>query len=251
VRGTRSSTEPAATTPQRNIESRTDAIHQRFVCLGERIRLFAGATLVDVENPIPYAYVLTSGIASLLALTAAGHTVEMAMIGAEAVLVPDMLPAHETVAVTVAMIVAGTAIRIPCDRFTREIVRDDALRRAAQQSRDMLVGCVEQAVVCHSFHTVAGRFSTWLLRAGDHLASDTVPLTQALLARVLGTPRTTVTAVAVQLQDAHAIWYRRGTIVLTDRARLLQSACACYTDAHVAVSRPRSDVDSVDRPTLS
>jgi CRP-like cAMP-binding protein len=204
-----------------------------------------------VENPVPYAYVLTSGIASLLALTAAGHTVEMAMIGAETLLVPGMLPAHQTVAVMVAMTVAGTVIRIPRETLEREMARDDRLRRAVQQSRDVLVGGVEQAVVCHSFHTVAGRFSTWLLRAGDHLASDTLPLTQALLARVLGTPRTTVTAVAVQLQDAHAIWYRRGTIVLTDRARLIQSACACYTDAHVAVSRPRSDVDSVDRPTLS
>jgi CRP-like cAMP-binding protein len=206
---------------------------------------------VDVEHPLPYAYVLTSGIASLLALTAAGNTVEMAMIGAQALLAPDVLPAHETVAVTVAMTLAGTAIQIPCDRFAREMARDEGLRRAAQQSRDVLVGSVEQAVVCHRFHTVTGRLSTWLLRASDRLGSTTLPLTQAWLARVLGTPRTTVTAIAVQLHDAHAIWYRRGTIVLADRARLRRFACDCYADAPASTPPPPSRVDSVEPSTLS
>jgi CRP-like cAMP-binding protein len=247
----RSSTEPTATTFRRPIESSSDAMPQRLACLGERIRVLPGFTLVDVEHPLPYAYLLTSGIASLLALTAAGNTVEMAMIGAQMLLAPDVLPVHETVAVTVAMTLAGTAIQIPCDRLACAIARDDGLRRAAQRSRDVLVGCVEQAVVCHSFHTVTGRLSTWLLRASDRLGSNTLPLTQAWLARVLGTPRTTVTAIAVQLHDAHAIWYRRGTIVLTDRACLRRFACACYADAPASASRPSSCADSVEQPTLS
>lgn len=228
-----------------------DAIWQRLIRLGEYIGLPAGATLVDAVGRTQYAYILTSGLASLLALTGEGQTVEMAMLGPGAVISSAALSTHDAVAVTVTMTFVGTVIRLASDAFEREIARDDRLRRFVYQGQDALFTRVEQAVVCRSFHTIAGRLSTWLLRAGDHLGSDRLSLTHASLARVLGTPRTTVTAIAVHLQDAHALCYRRGTIVLTDRARLARSACACYADAHASASRPRSSIDSVERPTLS
>jgi hypothetical protein len=66
--------------------------------------------------------------------------------------------------------------------------------------------------------------------------SDTIPLTQELLAQMLGVRRTTLTVVARLLQTSGMIRYRRGRIQVVNRPALEQSACECY-----AVVKQHSD----------
>src|SRR3546814_15905767 len=58
-------------------------------------------------------------------------------------------------------------------------------------------------------------------RSSDVCASD--------LANVLGVQRTTVTAAAMERQQEGLIAYRRGRIMILDRAGLELSACECYS----------------------
>jgi CRP-like cAMP-binding protein len=83
-------------------------------------------------------------------------------------------------------------------------------------------------VACNALHHIEARFSRWLLQSADRAASDTVPLTQALMAEMLGVRRTSVTAVAVKLQARGLITYARGVIRILDRAALLRLSCECY-----------------------
>jgi Mn-dependent DtxR family transcriptional regulator len=53
-------------------------------------------------------------------------------------------------------------------------------------------------------------------------------MTQELIANMLGVQRGGVTGVAVQLQKAGIIQYKRGRITVLDRKRLEKRSCECY-----------------------
>jgi Mn-dependent DtxR family transcriptional regulator len=55
-----------------------------------------------------------------------------------------------------------------------------------------------------------------------------LPLTQELLAQMLGVRRTTVTLLAQAMQVRGLIKYKRGRITLLDRKGLEEGACECY-----------------------
>src|SRR5258707_9613549 len=73
--------------------------------------------------------------------------------------------------------------------------------------------------------------SKWFHWATEHAlvkGSDTVTLTQELLAEMLGVRRTSVTEVAVKIQDQGVITYSRGVIKILDRPLLERMSCECY-----------------------
>jgi CRP-like cAMP-binding protein len=207
-------------------------------------------TLADPIDRHRYAYFLTAGLASVLALTSAGQSVEVATIGTDTLVWPNIATGTGLAAATVVMFFAGGALRMPADTFHRETENDVTIRSAVEQCREAFLDSVVQAVVCHSFHSLIGRLSTWLLRAGDRLGSNALPLTHGGLARVLGTPRTTVTDAALQLQATGAIWYRRGNIVISNRSRLAEASCPCASNKR-AGPHERPNSDSVGSSTQS
>jgi Crp-like helix-turn-helix domain len=80
---------------------------------------------------------------------------------------------------------------------------------------------------CNSFHPIEARAARWLLTAHDR-AGARLELTQESLAGLLGVQRTTVNAVARELQDEGLITTRRGIIEVHDRDGLQRRSCECY-----------------------
>jgi Mn-dependent DtxR family transcriptional regulator len=62
----------------------------------------------------------------------------------------------------------------------------------------------------------------------DLVENDGFPLTQDVLAMMLGVRRPSVTIVARALQQAGLIDYRRGRVTILDRQRLEAASCECY-----------------------
>jgi DNA-binding transcriptional regulator YhcF (GntR family) len=62
----------------------------------------------------------------------------------------------------------------------------------------------------------------------DRIGNQTLPLTQELIAQMLGVRRTTVTLMAQSLEQKGAIKYIRGRISILDREKLENCACECY-----------------------
>jgi Mn-dependent DtxR family transcriptional regulator len=62
----------------------------------------------------------------------------------------------------------------------------------------------------------------------DVVDEDQFPMTQDLLAAMLGVRRPSVTLAAGALQRAGIIDYRYGLVRIRDRKRLETSACECY-----------------------
>jgi Crp-like helix-turn-helix domain len=55
-----------------------------------------------------------------------------------------------------------------------------------------------------------------------------LPMTQDLLARLIGVQRNAISIVAHALQQAGIIRYSRGRIEITDNEALQATACECY-----------------------
>lgn len=83
-------------------------------------------------------------------------------------------------------------------------------------------------VACNAVHDTRQRLCRWLLLSADRISTNILPLTQEHLSIMLGVQRTTVTALASELQDRGVIRYSRGHIVVIDRPALLAGACECY-----------------------
>jgi len=155
-----------------------------------------------------------------------GAAIESGMIGKDGVFgasqaLDDKLSLHK-----VMVQVPGMATVVDADR----------LRDVAQSSPDFLallikyeqffLGQVQQTTACNALHNVEQRMCKWLVRMYDLVGSE-LPLTQEFLAQMMGVRRTSVTAVATQLQKEGLISYRRGKINITSMALVEQRACEC------------------------
>jgi CRP-like cAMP-binding protein len=196
--------------------------HLRDVAL-ERNELLdeAGRTIIDVYLPIDC-------ILSVVTVMRDGAQVESRTIGRESGY--GLLHALGSPVSYERMLVqvSGRAWRLPLM----------ALRAAAEQSLP-LTRCIvhhaqatliqsAQSTACNSLHTAEQRLGRWLLLTQDRLRSDVLPLTQEHLAIMLGVQRTTVTAVASELQARRLISYVRGKITVLDRDGLKRISCECY-----------------------
>lgn len=156
-----------------------------------------------------------------------GRSVEVASIGREGavggIISCGQIPAFSRAEV----IVAGSAARVPMAVIEEAKSRSAHLRNLYCRYADYLLAQVMQTVACNSFHSIEARAARWLLTAQDR-AGDRLELTQESLAGLLGVQRTTVNAVARELQDEGLITTRRGIIQVHDREGLERRSCECY-----------------------
>jgi CRP-like cAMP-binding protein len=91
-----------------------------------------------------------------------------------------------------------------------------------------LIAQITLFAACNRHHPIEQQFCRWLLCVLDRLPSDDLVMTHELAANTLGVRRESLTEVAVRLQQAGVIRYRRGHISVLDRAALEHRACECY-----------------------
>ena len=123
--------------------------------------------------------------------------------------------------------VAGPAAKVPMAVIEEAKGRSAHLRNLFCRYSDYLLAQIMQTVACNSFHPIEARAARWLLTAHDR-AGKALELTQESLAGLLGVQRTTINAVARELQDEGLITTRRGIIEVHDRAGLERRSCECY-----------------------
>ena len=157
----------------------------------------------------------------------AGRSIEVASIGHEGA-VGGIVSCGHTPAFARALVqVEGQALRVPMSAVEDAKMRSAHIRNLFCRFSDYLLSQVMQSVACNTFHPVESRAARWLLTAQDR-AGDRIELTQEVLAGLLGVQRTTVNAVARQLQDEGLIAIRRGAIQVVDRVALKRRSCECY-----------------------
>lgn len=206
----------------------SDDEKRRLLTRLELVQLVRGQLLCEAGEPASYAYFPTSGLTSIIALTGNGGAVGIAAVGNDGAIGWPGAARGQATSHEVVVQVPGAALRIASETLRQEFKRAGLLQDTLLHYTQSFFVQMSQSVVCHRFHTVSQRLAHWLLIVRDRSDSDTLRLTQDGIARVLGIPRTGVTAAAVDLKDAGIIWYRHGRIVIVSRERLQRAACDCY-----------------------
>ncbi|MDQ2833962.1 MAG: Crp/Fnr family transcriptional regulator [Acidobacteriota bacterium] len=185
-------------------------------------------SLNEAEQPPAFAFFLTSGIASVVTSMPDGGSAEVGLIGPEGVACSLHLLGPSMVSTRCFIQIEATALRIPFPKLQKAFRASEEIRVRLLEFVQAQAVSLGQLAGCHRLHEAEQRLSRWLLEAHDRVQSDELTLTQEFLAMMLGSRRTTVTAVAGSLQRSGLIEHSRGRVKILDRKKLEATACPCY-----------------------
>lgn len=202
--------------------------YQRLLPNLEQVRLPRNRIVYEAGDPTRYAYFLNDGMASLVAITEDGQTIEIGVVGSEGFL---GVPIVHEVGITPYRVIVQMpvdAARIDPLHLIDEFNRGGKLRELLSHYAHVLEIQMVQSLVCHLFHNVSQRLSRYLLVTSDCLQSDAFDITQEHIAHMLGKDRSQVGSAASALRQRGLIRYQRGRMSILDRAGLREASCECY-----------------------
>jgi CRP-like cAMP-binding protein len=193
-----------------------------------QVSLQQGAVLLEPGDPIADIYFPQTGLISLLVLGSDGAAVETATVGREgAVDLHGGLGERRSFTRATTQI-GGRFSTIRAERFAHIANGSTRLRDLILRYTEVLLAETQQIAACNAMHGTVPRLCRWLLQCADRTGCRELPLTQELLAQMLGVRRTTVTLLAQAMKVRGLIKYQRGRITLLDRKGLEEGACECY-----------------------
>jgi len=194
----------------------------------ETVALATGQVLYEPDEPISHVYFPETAVLSLLAMDDSGSAAEVGTIGNEGTSGLPVFHGMESTPQQCLSQVPGEARRLPGTVFSTQIHQLPALQALLHRYAHCFFNDVAQSVACNQLHSIEQRCARWLLMTHDRVVGNEFTLTQEFLSYMLGTRRASVSVVAKRLQQQKFIRYSRGSIKVTDRDGLENSACACY-----------------------
>ena len=204
-----------------------------------RIECARGTVLFEVDDDVSQVtFPLHRTVATLVVPLRAGRTVETATVGHEGaiggVVSQGYLPAFTQCVVQIE----GAVLRMDADRLREAKHASPTLNDLFVRYADCLLAQILQSVACNAAHPIEQRVVRWLLSLQDRLGTDALPVTQNVIATMLGVGRSYITGVLGTLQDQGLIVVGRGRIHMLDRKRAEAAGCECH-------ARVRRHFDSV------
>jgi CRP-like cAMP-binding protein len=181
------------------------------------------------EEVVPrYAYFLTQGLASVVTPMSNGDSVEVGFIGHEGVVGGLHLLGPASLSTRCMMQLSGMALRIPYPDLQKAFVTFPEIHSRMLEFVQQQAVMVGQIAGCNRLHGSEQRLIRWLLTAQDRTQRSDLQFTHQYLADMIASQRTTVTAIARDLQERGFIRYSRGIVHILDRRGLEKAACDCY-----------------------
>jgi CRP-like cAMP-binding protein len=194
----------------------------------EQVACRRGDILVDADAPLEEVYFPDSGVISIVAVYPDGDIIEMATVGREGATGFQAVLGAKVSSARLLVQLAGSAARISRGHFTRALQEIPAFRALMLAHLHAFLEQVLVSCACNGAHTVSQRLARWLLMMRDRHDEDTLPITQDLLAEMLGVHRPTVTNAIRVLQQDGLIELGRSRVTLLDRDALMKASCECY-----------------------
>jgi CRP-like cAMP-binding protein len=143
-----------------------------------------------------------------------------------------------------SILLPGSAFMLDVANFRAAADRSAAFRELLARHEQALLAQAQQSAACNASHPVEARLSRWLLRAHELCDQQSLPLTQELLAQMIGVQRNAVSLVAHALQQAGIISYSRGHIEINDLRGLAKTSCECYRIVKIELDRLLNSANS-------
>jgi CRP-like cAMP-binding protein len=188
-----------------------------------------GQALYESGDVLRHVYFPLDCIVSLLYVLENGASAEISVVGREGLIGVALFMGGETTPSRAIVQSAGHAYRLDGQRLKDEFHRNGGLQLLLLRYTQTLITQMAQTAVCNRHHSVDQQLCRWLLLSLDRLPSDKLVMTQELIANMLGVRREGVTEAAGKLQKLGVIRYIRGHITVTDRPKLEQLCCECYS----------------------
>jgi len=208
----------------------------------ERIRCRREDVLVDADRPLDHVVFPDSGVVSVMAVYSDGGTIEMATIGREGCTgVQAVFDARMSSARFFVQIPGGAA-RMSRAAFSRAMASMPSFRSLMYAYVHAFLEQVMVSAACNGAHGLKERLARWLLMMRDRSDEDELPITQSLLAEMLGVQRPTITNAARELEHAGLIERGRRQVTILDRKALTRASCECYqlARARLALHLPKT-----------
>jgi CRP-like cAMP-binding protein len=192
------------------------------------IDLPRGHTLHHPGEIVDTVYFLEEGICSMVVSLESGATVEVGRIGRDgfvgmaAVLGAGHFPYRSYMALP------GHGYTIKAKKLLLHTEASSQLRNSLLRSVQSLLVQTAQTAACNRMHELPERLARWLLMSDDRIETDHAPVTQELLAMMLGTRPSSISVAASALRKSGLISYSRGLMKIQNRVGLVEAACECY-----------------------
>jgi CRP-like cAMP-binding protein len=184
--------------------------------------------LHEPGEKIQFTYFLNEGMASLVALSRDGRSVEVGIVGKEGMVGMPLTMGLRREIFRAIMQMSGSGLRIGSEVFQDILPSAPTLRTELNRFALMHGMQSAQLAACNRLHDVGPRLIRWLLMCQDRVDSQSLPLTHEFLAQMLGTGRPSVSLAAGILESAGLIENLRGTVKILNRKSLEEAACECY-----------------------
>lgn len=214
----------------------------------ELVAMPLGEALYESGGTLKHVYFPTTSIVSLLYVLENGASAEIAVVGNDGILGISLFMGGETTPSRAVVQSAGHGYRLESQMLKREFDRAGPVLRLLLRYTQALITQMTQTAVCNRHHSVEQQLCRWLLLSLDRLPSDSLTMTQELIANMLGVRREGVTEAAGNLQRAGLIRYSRGHIEVLDRPGLERAVCECYDVVRTEFRRLLSDIPNQGAP---
>lgn len=192
------------------------------------VDLPVGFVIINAGDFPTRAHFPHNGVIASTILLKSGHVVEVRITGREGALGTaagsDLHPSFTSSVVRIR----GKSTTIDYPNLTSVVGRSNALREALDKHNASQQAMADQTIACNAIHDLGARLARRLLRLCIMSGQSRFPVTQEVLAEMLGVRRNAVSLVAHAMLEANVITYSRGVVEIIDVNRLHDLSCDCY-----------------------
>jgi CRP-like cAMP-binding protein len=194
----------------------------------EHVQCRSAELLMDADSSLDHVYFPDSGVVSIVAVYADGSEIEMATIGREGCTGLQAVFGAKKSSVRLLVQIPGSASKMSRGALTRALEAMPSFRSLMFTYVEAFIEQILVSVACNGAHNLKQRLARWLLMMRDRGDDDILPITQNLLAEVLGVQRPTITNAIRDLERGGSIESGRGQVAILNRPRLMEASCECY-----------------------
>ena len=162
----------------------------------EQINCQRAQVLMNADSALDHVFFPDSGVVSVVAVYSDGSIIEMATVGREGFTDVQAIFGAKRSSIQLLVQIPGTAAKMSRAAFTRAMQLMPSFRSVMDAYVEAFLEQVMVSVACNGAHSLKQRLARWLLMMRDRSDGDTLPITQDLLAEMLGVQRPTITNAA-------------------------------------------------------